>query len=335
MCSGLTIRGVHDERAAGDAAVALDPATRPRTAVVVLCWNNAPDTLECLHSLPGADDGVTFYVVDNGSTDGSADALARDGRAGVLVRTGANLGYTGGNNVGLRQALADGAEYVAVLNNDTVVPGGVLERLVDHLATAPDRATLALSPVIVRHDDPTTPWFRGGVVDRGWPRHLQPHDPPNRGPLSTTEVLTGCCIVAHRDVWERVGLFDQGFFLIFEDSDWSLRARARGVRLAVANDCTIRHKVSRSFRGAAMTHLATYYFVRNGLRFVLRHHRRHLARFVATWVARPALRAARRGDARGLAVLVVAAVAPLVRPAGPAPRMVQRLAGVPVQRAVR
>src|SRR5690349_1191981 len=86
--------------------------------IVVLNWNNADDTIACLKSLRNSTVSVTAIVVDNGSTDGSAEAIEASGLADVFLRTGANLGYAGGNNAGLRQALDAGHATVMVLNND-------------------------------------------------------------------------------------------------------------------------------------------------------------------------------------------------------------------------
>lgn len=261
-------------------------------AVVVLNWNNAPDTVECLESLARAGDSVTRIVVDNGSSDGSATAIRASGLADVVLVNDENLGYSGGNNVGISHALAAGFDYVAVLNNDTVVPAEMFVRLLSHLTTSTDRGAAAISPVIVYNDDPDRVWFAGGIIDRGWPRHLQAGEYDlDLGQTQETQTLTGCCILASREVWQQVGLFDPRLFVYFEDSDWSMRARRLGVRLVVATDVHLRHKVSRSFRAPATSLLGSYYFARNGMRFSLRHFPRRTPRFIKEWLLRPTLRA--------------------------------------------
>jgi GT2 family glycosyltransferase len=281
----------------------------PRVAVVVLNWNNAEDTLACLHSLCRSTVRADAIVVDNGSTDGSLQRIKDSGLAHQVVQTGQNLGYAGGNNMGLRRALTSGYEYVVVLNNDTVVSPGMLAQLMTHLDDLGDRA--ALTPRILYHGE-SRPWFAGGVIDRGWPRHLRPEELPAQRPtLADTEIITGCCIAAKASVWRQVGLFDERYFLIFEDSDWSMRARRRGVRLIVVNDATLEHRVSRSFRPGATALLGTFYYVRNGLRFHLRWQTRHAFRFCRARVIRPVVRAVVIGSERASAAMALIGVASL------------------------
>ena len=115
----------------------------PLVAVVVLSWNSREDTLACLESL-----GSLRYrrlitiVVDNGSIDGSFEAIRARFPGVDAMQTGVNLGYAGGNNVGLRRALDLGAEYVLLLNNDTVVASDALDKLVTVGEAYPESAAL-------------------------------------------------------------------------------------------------------------------------------------------------------------------------------------------------
>ena len=295
----------------------------PDLAVVVLNWNNAEDTLECLTSLRESTSPLEVIVVDNGSTDGSAEAIDASGLADTLIRTGANLGYSGGNNIGLQHAIDSGREFVCVLNNDTLVEPETFGRLRDYLRSRP--ADVAVSPTIHYADDQAKIWFAGGTLDRGWPRHLQPLEiPPSDALLKGSELLTGCCIVARREVWSRVGLFDDRYFLIFEDSDWSMRARKAGIDLMISREGRLLHKVSRSFRDTAPSLLGTFYFIRNGLRFEWDHCRRFLPRFLSQWVLRPTLRDLRsRKSLQPHLFALFGAASFVVSQSGTAPRLVQ------------
>ena len=260
------------------------PAAEPRSPVVVhapatptggawwvvLTWNGLADTRELLEGLAADREGLTVVVVDNGSADGTQEAIVLEFPWAHFLQTGANLGYAGGNNAGLTYALEQGAGVLGVLNNDTVVTGEALRALGAHVTQHPGDV---VSPDIRYDPDVGESWFRGGRLDlrSAWPHHLTgeaqarlPRDAPY-----VSEILTGCCLVATRQVWKVVGLFDERFFLIFEDSDWSRRA-ARHARLVVLPTVTIRHKVSRSFTGEAGT-LATYYYLRNALLFAGQH----------------------------------------------------------------
>lgn len=295
------------------------------TWLVVLNWNGRDDTLELLASL--ADQPATVLVVDNGSTDGTLDAVHEQFPGVVTLQTGANLGYAGGNNAGIARALADGADVIGVLNNDTLVEPNFLQPLLVRLGKGDD---VALSPDIRYAAEPDVSWFRGSHIDEstGWPQHLRPSEQvsPELDEIHTP-VLTGCCIVATADTWRRVGLFDDGMFLMFEDSDWSRRAVESGVGLLVVPTSRIRHKVSRSFTGAASA-LGTYYFVRNGLVFAARHlGLRATVRFLTRQVMRPALRGAvKRRDGVPSAMAVLGVLAALSHRRGPAGRAAAGLA---------
>lgn len=260
-------------------------------ALVVLNWNGADDTLECLASLRASALPVRAIVVDNGSTGSDVERIRAAGLADIVIETGENLGYAEGNNVGLRHALelSPPFEFVGVLNNDTVADVDCFGELVKQLGHS-GNGPWALSPATYYYDQPKMIWFAGGVVERGWPRHIQSHefDLP-RADVEPSAWLSGCCIVAHSKTWERVGLFDPRYFLIFEDCDWSFRARSLGVALGVATRSTLHHKVSRTFASSANSLLANYYFVRNGLRFDLEHSRRDVPRFAADHLLRPTM----------------------------------------------
>lgn len=301
------------------------PADLHGVHVVVLNWNGADDTAACLNSLrPAQDAGARVLVVDNGSTDDSQSRLQRQFPDIEVLQTGANLGYTGGNNAGLAAALASGAEFVCVLNNDTIVAGDFLQPLVERARAASH--AVALSPVIRYFGVPRI-WFAGGAVDpgTGLGRHLQEDELDTQAIQAyATQLLTGCCIFAARSVWEKVGLFDDRFFLNFEDTQWSLRAITAGVRLEVVPASVVHHKVSASFRGSAAV-LGSYYYARNGFTLQREHLREaKLGRaFVVHHALRPALRSVRRREPGSVARLVVTLLGLSSVPLkvhGPAPR---------------
>lgn len=305
--------------------------------VVVLNWNRRDDTLSCVRSVLA--DGIVakhLVVVDNGSHDGIEQALRSAHPDVTFVQTGANLGFTGGMNRGVRECLAVGARFVCVLNNDTQVQPGMFAALGPYAETG-----MAVSPEVRYLQNPDEPWFGAGVIDaeRCWPRHLTASelaaldaaDPGGR--VRDSETLAGCCILASAATWRAVGPFDPAYFLLFEDADWSARARARGVPLVVARDAVLLHAVSASFTGAGAL-LSSYYYARNGMRFGRTRVTRHLAprlRFARDQLVRPALRRIRRGEVRAGALEVLFILAGLgadgLRVYGPAPRAIGRAAG--------
>ncbi len=300
-------------------------APAPLHTVVVLNWHGRTDTLECVESLVAGNPDVSVLVVDNGSFDGTLDAAASRWPSVATLQLDANLGFSGGMNRGIEHALARGAEVVTVLNNDTVIPAGAMRILRD--AASDD---LVVSPEIRYRASPDDIWFGGGTLDRddAFPHHTRPDDlEPCRGGMRVTPLLAGCCVTATRSAWQRAGLFDERFFLYFEDSEWSLRAGARGIRLAVACDARILHSVSASFVGAAAT-LGTFYYVRNGLLFnrIVGGGLGSKLRFIRRATSGSLGDRTPREIGRGLLVVGWAVAANAFRRYGAAPAAMQRLA---------
>jgi GT2 family glycosyltransferase len=302
---------------------------QPRLSLVVLNWNGIADTLECLTSLRSSTLPIHAVVVDNGSTGGEAERIRASGLADTVIETGENLGYAEGNNIGLRHVLAmsPAAEFVGVLNNDTAADLGCFEGLIERLG-GPESPPRALAPTTFYSGESEKVWFAGGVIDRGWPRHLQPAELETRpADVEPSEWLSGCCIVARASTWRSVGLFDPRYFLIFEDCEWSLRAHRQGVELGVATSCRLRHKVSRSFSSGPSSLLGSYYFIRNGLLFDVEYRREDLMKFAADHLLRPtASDLIRLRVRRGLAFRWLGAAAFVARQSGRAPRAVTHLA---------
>ena len=221
-----------------------------RLAVVVLNWNGLADTRAALTSLlacrlpPGWE--AALMMVDNGSTDGSAQAVRREFPAVEVLALPENRRFAGGNDAGLTRALAAGADAVMLVNNDTEADPGLFERLIGALDADPKAG--AAAPLIRFAGPGERIWYAGGwcvpwlglVAHRG----LRARD---RGQFTRTEptgYLTGCCLLARAEAWERVGLLDERYYIYAEDADWSLRARAAGYRLLFVPGARLTHKVS-------------------------------------------------------------------------------------------
>lgn len=102
----------------------------PKVGIIITSWNNKEDTLECLRSVYRIEyPDIMVVVVDNGSTDGAADAISAEFPLVVLIRSAANMGFCAANNMGIQRAAADGVEYFLALNNDTVVVPGIVRKL--------------------------------------------------------------------------------------------------------------------------------------------------------------------------------------------------------------
>ncbi|MGA9116843.1 MAG: glycosyltransferase family 2 protein [Bacteroidota bacterium] len=280
----------------------------PLVYIILVNWNGRAVTLDCLASLRKSTyPHKKILVVDNASSDGSADAIRATFPEAEVLQTGANLRFAGGNNAGIRRALEEGADMVLLLNNDTTVEEDFLEPLVRRLASDPLAG--AAGPRIVYHDDPSRIWYAGGRINfwTGTASHRGIRE-PDGAPFDTpgeTDYATGCCLITRREVLERVGLLDTSYFMYAEDADWCLRARRAGYRIQYEPASRIRHKVSVSSGG----HLSFFKIRHKALstfRFFARHARWYHwpvfpwlsvlvnawagARYLAQAALRPALR---------------------------------------------
>jgi len=242
-----------------------------KVGVVVVNWNGKRQTLDCLESLRSLTYGnYRVIVVDNGSTDGSQEAIASGFPDARLIECGRNLGFTGGGNVGMRSALDDDAEAVLLLNNDTVVAADLLQLLAGPLFSVP--MVGAVNPKIYYYDDPKRIWSAGGVVDwrNGVTRQRRLNEIDDGQPEEQVELDygVGCALMARRDAIESVGLLDDAFFAYYEEVEWCQRLRRRGYKIVYVPGAKVWHRVSTSLTDAPQT--ALYYFCRNRLLFLKR-----------------------------------------------------------------
>jgi hypothetical protein len=245
-----------------------------RVAIIVLNWNGLDDTRSCASSLERIHyPAATVFLVDNGSSDGSSEALAREFPQFTHLANAGNLGFSGGNNVVIEQALAKGFDYVLLLNNDTIVAPDFLGHLVA-AAESGERVGM-VGPKIFYHDQPTLLWYAGGRVDwRAWPpfrnRGENKPDGPNYDAPGATDFVTGCCVLARAEMIRQIGPLDPRYGYYCEDVDWSLRARRAGWEVRYEPQARVWHKVSRSMRRTGRSS-ADYYEYRNPLLAARRH----------------------------------------------------------------
>lgn len=205
-------------------------------ACVVLNWNGGDEICRCLQSVqdmrPGPD--VTI-LVDNDSTDGSVDLVQSRFPDVQIVRNPSNLGFAGGVNTGIRAALAQGVEFVWLLNPDALAPPGLLT---DLLATAAEDAEVGIVGAILVEADTkeSIQAWGGGRVNlwTGMSRHLLLPD-------EELHYMTGACLLVRSAVLEQIGLFNDDYFFYWEDVEFSFRARDAGWKLAVAEQFRVRH----------------------------------------------------------------------------------------------
>jgi hypothetical protein len=242
---------------------------RPKVTLVVLNWNGLADTSECLDALRA----VTYpdyqtIVVDNGSSGDDAKALReRFGDSARVIASPENLGFAGGCNLAMREALAGDADYVLLLNNDVTVDRRFLDELVWAAEGLPDAA--ALCPKIYFHDRPTVICSTGGRLNpwAGAARQVGRGE-EDRGQfeqVAERDYADGACMLIKREALERVGLLDEEYFAYWEETDWCARAAEAGYRCYYVPAARVWHKTARS---QAPDSDYYYLFRRNALLFL-------------------------------------------------------------------
>ena len=224
----------------------------PHVTIAILNWNREADTLECLDSVAHLTyPSFSVVLVDNGSTDGSPDAIVQWGRENlplVLMRNAENMGFVRGSNQGMRHALAAGTDYVFLLNNDTVVEPNVLDILVraaecsDEIGmVGPKIYQYGKSKILDSAGTRAIPWLAQGF--------LVGHGEEDRGQYDASAempYITGTALLVKRAVLEKVGLMDEDYFCYFDDFDWGMKAREAGYKLHLEPEAVVHHKGSQT-----------------------------------------------------------------------------------------
>ena len=246
----------------------------PRVSLILLNWNSYEVTADCLLSIRKLGyPNFEVVLVDNGSHDSSIEDLENKFPEVRFIRNKNNLGFTGGNNVGIRDALERGADYLLLLNNDTVVAPDFLAEMV-RVAESDSKIGI-LNPKIYFFEPSDRLWYGGGILKPWWsfPKHLGLHKLDGAKYSQTREVsfITGCAFMIRAEVVRRIGLLDETFFYSFEDADWSLRALKAGFKAVYVAPAVIWHKDSYVTMKNAGKDLKDFYHTRNSILLARKH----------------------------------------------------------------
>lgn len=255
-----------------------------KISIIVLNYNGLADTLECLESLKIVEKStheLNITVVDNHSSDNSKKVLNKIKEINFL-ESEENLGFSGGNNLGIKDSLKKGSELIILLNNDTTVSKNFLMPLV-RVASKAD----IISPKIYfakgyefhknkyqEKDLGNIIWFAGGKID--WANILGSHvgvDKVDRGQFAKgrqIDFATGACMAVKAEVFKKIGFFDEKFFLYLEDMDFCVRAKRAGFKIVFEPKSVIWHKNAASSGGSG-SNIQDYFITRNRLLFAIRY----------------------------------------------------------------
>ncbi|WP_290508245.1 glycosyltransferase family 2 protein [Algoriphagus sp.] len=245
-------------------------------AIILVNWNGIAFTRACLQSLQLIDYAdYSIFVVDNGSENSEGIQLKKEFPLIHLIETGKNLGFAGGNNVGIRKALEMGFSHILLLNNDTEVEADFLGKMMLHFSENPKLGVL--EPLICFLHEKDKIWSAGGKWQKLLGRALTVGDrqylqnfTANREPL---DWATGCAMLLKRAAIEQAGLMNEQYFVYFEDVEWSLRIREKGFEIGLVPEARVYHEAGASSKKkhdeGTLSPQVFYYHARNQF-FLLR-----------------------------------------------------------------
>jgi len=245
-----------------------NPNTFPSVFIVIVNWNGLNDTIECIKSILNISyEYFKIIVIDNGSDNDESIELAFKFPDVIAIRSETNLGFSGGNNLGIKYALKNEADYILLINNDTIVEKDFLDILVE--VVVKNQSIGLAVPKINYYNNPSRIWYAGGYISklRGAAVTI------GKGKLDNfyTEnkyvtFATGCCLLIDKKVINDVGLMDEKYFLYLEDADYCLRAVESGYKILCVPQSKIFHKINSS-TFQKYENLPLYYVTRNRLYF--------------------------------------------------------------------
>lgn len=236
----------------------------PLVIILVLNWNNQKATVDCLTSLQRIDyPRYEIVVIDNGSIDNSPVEIQRKFPHVRLIRNQTNLGYAGGNNVGIRYALSNNADYILILNNDTVVKHDFLKHLLQTMRSAASAGIVGAKTYLMNTENTLFSARCCFIRVLGQP-YLEGFNQTDHGQFDRdrpADCVSGSCMLVKRDVFEKIGLLNEDYFIYLEDVELSLRARQQGFQCMYSHQSVIWHEFSGTFGYQSPRYL--YYLNRN------------------------------------------------------------------------
>lgn len=243
----------------------------PLVYIIILNFNSYEETLRCLESVKNIQyDNFQVVIVDNNSEDNSAEMLKGNDSNYTFLKNESNLGYANGNNVGIKFALDNGAEYICILNNDVEVESKFLYKLISYLE---DNSEVGIAgPCICDYDNRDRVQSMGASINlyTGLAQGKMKDKQYDKMRKTFTEVdyLGGACFVLRRKVVEDIGTIPEMYFLFFEETEFCLKAKKRGYKLICLTESKVYHK--RSATISKYKGLSYYYLNRNRIIFMRR-----------------------------------------------------------------
>lgn len=243
----------------------------PKVSIIILNFNSFEDTSECLYSLKNINyKNYEIVLVDNCSTDGSFEKLSSEFKEYKILKSNENLGYANGNNLGIKYAFNQKAEYICLLNNDVVVEKDFLVNIIK--AFKKDSSIGLAGPCICKYKEKNVIQAMGaninlytGLTQRRL-KNSNYKDIPHKDVF--VDYLGGACFVCKREVFEKIGLIPENYFLFFEETEFCLNAQKIGYSLLCVYNSRVYHKGSSTI--GKYNGLSYYFLNRNRVIFIRR-----------------------------------------------------------------
>lgn len=243
---------------------------KPLVYILVLNYNGAKDTIECINSLQKISyNNYKIVIIDNKSTDNSLCELEQFNSSCIFIKSEENLGYAGGNNLGIKYAMESKADYILILNNDTIVEKDFLSNIIN--SCEKDNVSVA-SPKVYFYDNKRINAFGASkdFLERVKNIGENKVDGVDYENDIYVKYIMGCCMLIKTDVIEDVGMFDDKFFMYLEETDLCERINKK-YKIKVCASSKIYHKCGASTKSSSkINYFTEYYFRRNLLYFLMK-----------------------------------------------------------------
>lgn len=235
----------------------------PSVYTIILNYNNYSDTIETIESVLSLEFGANSVLLIENSSDETIIRKIRNQFPDLtIIENKKNLGYAGGNNVGIQKAVASGADYIFILNNDVRLEKDVLKKCVSAMEKSPGCG--ACQPLIVTSGNTEKVWSAGTQLFFGYPRLFRKGTKLQKNGIITSPFgLVGCAILFRRTAIQQTGFFDESLFLLHEETDWCIRAKKKNFSLCIVSNAIVYHKISTTIGMFSKIYL--YYIGRNWL----------------------------------------------------------------------
>ena len=224
----------------------------PLVYIILVNYNGYKDTIECVNSLKKISyKNYKIVVVDNASSDNSVEILMEELSNCMIIESKKNIGFAGGNNLGIKYALNHNADYIMLLNNDTIVESQFLNDMINSFNVNNKIGIVGCK--IMYYPEKNIIWYGGGYID--WFKFIGTHygmgqvDKGQYDNEKEIDFMTGCCMLIKREVFRKVGLLSEDYFMYFEDVDFCVKVKNAGFVIWYNSEAVIYHKVGLSSGG--------------------------------------------------------------------------------------